>query len=144
MSEVRQRSTLVIWAISLGILTSFTAGSVITVTSVEQEAWLTLLLFVVSSVVLYALIDRTWDQWSREQPLVRIVVYFLPLFFGMVVIDVFVDTLVTVVFGWQGVVLTLLDTVVVTLVFAGTVWLAFYGGAYLVRDVVIERFDVQW
>jgi len=144
MSEAFSRGRAIIWAVSLGILTAFTAGSTITVASLGAEAWLTVLLFLVTTPILYVLINRRWDQWAREQPLVRIVVYFLPLFFGTVFFDVLVDTLVGGIFGWGGIVLTLLDTVVAALVFTGAVWLAFYGGAYRVRDVVIERFDVQW
>jgi hypothetical protein len=140
MSEVFSRGKAVIWAISLGILTAFTAGSMISVQTLRQDMLITLVLFVVSSAVLYVLVVRNWDQWAREQPLVRIVVFFAPLFFGTVVLDAILSLIV----GWQGLLTTALDTLVASLVFVGAIWLSFYRGADLVREYVVDALDAEW
>ncbi|WP_135663320.1 hypothetical protein [Halorhabdus rudnickae] len=140
MSEAPTRLKAVIWTVSLGILTSFTLGSTITVATPENEALVTGIALIVSSLILYPLIVRNWSRWSREQPLVRIVVYFSPLFFGAVVLDTFVSLLV----GWQGLLTTTLDTVAASLAFAVALWLSFYGGADLVREYVVRKLDVEW
>ncbi|WP_181684838.1 hypothetical protein [Halorhabdus salina] len=140
MSEAFSRGKAVIWAISLGILTAFTAGSMISVSTLRQDMLITLVLFLVSSAVLYVLVVKNWDQWAREQPLVRIVVYYVPLFFGTVVLDATLSFIV----GWQGLLTTVLDTLVAGLVFAVAVWLSFYRGADLVREFVVEKLDAEW
>lgn len=140
MGETPNRGRVAIWAVSLGILTSFTIGSTITVPAAEHEVVVTVLAFAVSSLLLYPLIVRKWDRWSREQPLVRIVVYFLPLFVGAVVLDAFVSLLV----GWRGLLTTSLDAVVAILAFGLALWISFYGGADLVREYVVSTLDVEW
>jgi len=131
---------VIIWTISLGILTSFTVGSTITVPTPEAEALVTVIAFVISSVSLYPLVVRNWDRWSREQPLVRIVVYFAPLFFVIVVLD----TLVHLLFGGWGLTTMLLEAAVVAATFALTIWLSFYGGAYRVKDYVVANTSLNW
>ncbi|WP_158853400.1 hypothetical protein [Halorhabdus sp. CUG00001] len=140
MSEAFSRGKAVIWAISLGILTAFTAGSLVTVQTARQGMVITGLWLVFSSAVLYVLVVENWDQWAREQPLVRIVVYFAPLFFGTVVLDATLSLIV----GWQGLLTTVLDTLVAGLVFAGAIWLSFYRGADLVREYVVDKLDAEW
>ncbi|WP_136687635.1 hypothetical protein [Halorhabdus amylolytica] len=140
MNETPNRLTVVIWTVSLGILTSFTAGSMISVADAGDDLLLTVVAFVLSSAVLYPVVVRNWERWAREQPLVRIVVYFAPLFFVMVLLS----GLVHLLFGRWGVVTTLLETAVAVVTFALTIWLSFYGGADLVRKYVVRKLDVEW
>ena len=140
MSDPFSRRRGVIWAISLGVLTAFTVGSTVSVETVRGEAVVTGLALGIAPPILYALVKRNWDRWAREQPLVRIVVYFMPLFFGTVTLDALVDFVV----GWQGLLTTVLDSLVAVAVFAVAVWLSFYRGADLVRAYVVEKLDAEW
>lgn len=140
MREDFSRSRAVLWAISLGILAAFTAGSTTTVRTARQGMLITVVWFVLASIVLYVLAVQHWEQWAREQPLVRIVVFFAPLFFGTVVLDATVSLIV----GWQGLLTTVLDTLAASLVFAVAVWLSFYRGADLVREYVVDKLDAEW
>lgn len=139
MSEWYDRGRAALWAFSLSILTSFTAGATITVASMEQEVRLTAVLLAVFALALYGIVRRTYDRWADRQPLVVILVYFMPFFVGTVVLN----TLLGVLLGWHGIGMTLLDTIVVVAVFVLSVHLAFYGGADRVTAYVVDRFDLS-
>ncbi|MEF8882683.1 MAG: hypothetical protein V5A34_09205 [Halapricum sp.] len=138
MSEWYDRGRAALWAISLGVLTAFTAGATITVASIEQESRLTAVLLAVFSIALYGIVRRTHDRWKDRQPLVVIVVYFMSFFVGTVVLD----SLLGLLIGWRGTLTTILDTAVVVAVFALSVHLAFYGGADRVTAYLVDRFDL--
>lgn len=140
MSEWYDRGRAALWAISLGVLTAFTAGATITVATVSQEVRLTAILLLASAIVLYAIVRRSRDRWADRQPLVVLLVYFMPFFVGTVVLT----TLLGLLIGWRGNVTTILDTIVVVAVFIFSVYLAFYGGADRVTAYVVDRFDLDW
>ncbi|MEF8827115.1 MAG: hypothetical protein V5A27_12375 [Halapricum sp.] len=140
MSEWYDRGRAALWAISLGVLTAFTAGATITVATVRQEARLTAMLLLASVVVLYPIIRRTRERWADRQPLVVLLVYFMPFFVGTVALN----TLLGLVIGWRGIVTPILDTAVVIAVFTVSVYLAFYGGSDRVTAYMVDRYDLAW
>ncbi|QSG09930.1 hypothetical protein [Halapricum desulfuricans] len=139
MSEWYDRGRAALWAVSLAILTSFTAGATITVASIEQEVRLTAVLLAVFALALYGIVRRTYDRWADRQPLAVILVYFMPFFVGTVVFN----TLLGLLIGWHGIVTTLLDAAAVAAVFVLSVYLAFYGGADRVTAYAVDRFDLS-
>lgn len=140
MSEWYDRGRAALWAISLSVLTAFTAGATITVATVSQEVRLTAILLLASVVVLYPIIRRTRERWADRQPLVVLLVYFMPFFVGIVVLN----TLLGLVIGWRGIVTPILDTAVFIAVFTLSVYLAFYGGSDRVTAYLVDRFDLAW
>lgn len=134
------RRSVALWAVGLGILTGAITGSLVTTTRPAQTTQFLASAVVLAVVVLTVVLARRYDRWERAHPFVRFVVYLLSLLVTTVTLDGLSGLLV----GGTGLVTQTVETVAITIGFAVTLWVAFYGGADRLFALALDVLGIEW
>lgn len=128
-----------LWAFGLSVATGFVVTSVVRQPAALSAMQFTFGAVLVSALALGPLLWWRWAHWQRLGPTVGFAVYFLSLFVGVVVLGGIPGLLL----GDRGSVTIAVQLAGSSLAVAGSVWLCFYGGAWVLLGWVAPHLGVE-